>query len=186
MNLIESFSEFKAGKNIDRPTMVRVMEDVFRTLIKKKYGSDEHFDIIVNTNGDLQLWRVRKIVPDGEVMDEQAQVSYSEAKSIDVSYELDEECYEELTLEDFGRRAIMAATRHRRGCRTGKQSCSRRTATATPSACTASRLMAPICAEQPTSEAAPKLPRFLGTARASCSSATHSTGTTSSRSPPLM
>ncbi|MEO6131997.1 MAG: transcription termination factor NusA [Saprospiraceae bacterium] len=109
MNLIESFSEFKAGKNIDRPTMVRVMEDVFRTLIKKKYGSDEHFDIIVNTNGDLQLWRVRKIVPDGEVMDEQAQVSYSEAKSIDISYELDEECYEELTLEDFGRRAIMAA-----------------------------------------------------------------------------
>ena len=69
MNLIESFSEFKAGKNIDRPTMVRVMEDVFRTLIKKKYGSDEHFDIIVNNNGDLQLWRVRKIVPDGEVMD---------------------------------------------------------------------------------------------------------------------
>jgi transcription termination/antitermination protein NusA len=109
MNLIESFSEFKAGKNIDRPTMVRVMEDVFRTLIKKKYGSDEHFDIIVNTNGDLQLWRVRKIVPDGEVMDEQGQVSLSEAKSIDESYELDEDCYEELTLEDFGRRAIMAA-----------------------------------------------------------------------------
>src|SRR6187431_3770554 len=109
MNLIESFSEFKAGKNIDRPTMVRVMEDVFRTLIKKKYGTDEHFDIIVNNNGDLQLWRVRKIVPDGEVMDEQGQVSLSEAKSIDVSYELDEDCYEELTLEDFGRRAIMAA-----------------------------------------------------------------------------
>src|SRR6188472_1539409 len=109
MNLIESFSEFKAGKNIDRPTMVRVMEDVFRTLIKKKYGSDEHFDIIVNTNGDLQLWRVRKIVPDGEVMYEASQVSLSEAKSIDDSYELDEECFEELTLEDFGRRAIMAA-----------------------------------------------------------------------------
>ncbi len=109
MNLIESFSEFKAGKNIDRPTMVRVMEDVFRTLIKKKYGSDEHFDIIVNMNGDLQLWRVRKIVPDGEVMDEQGQVSFSEAKSIDDSYELDEDCYEELTLEDFGRRSIMAA-----------------------------------------------------------------------------
>jgi N utilization substance protein A len=95
MNLIESFSEFKAGKNIDRPTMVRVMEDVFRTLIKKKYGSDEHFDIIVNMNGDLQLWRVRKIVPDGEVMNEQGQVSLSEAKSIDDSYELDEDCYEE-------------------------------------------------------------------------------------------
>lgn len=109
MNLLESFSEFKAGKNIDRPTMVRVMEDVFRTLIKKKYGSDENFDIIVNNSGDLQLWRVRKIVPDGEVMDEQSQVSLSEAKAIDDSYELDEECFEELTLEDFGRRAIMAA-----------------------------------------------------------------------------
>jgi N utilization substance protein A len=108
MNLIESFSEFKAGKNIDRPTMVRVMEDVFRTLIKKKYGSDEHFDIIVNTNGDLQLWRVRKIVPDGEVMDEQAQVSLSEAKSIDVSYELDEECYEELTLRFWSPRDLAA------------------------------------------------------------------------------
>ncbi len=109
MNLIESFSEFKAGKNIDRPTMVRVMEDVFRTLIKKKYGSDEHFDIIVNNNGDLQLWRVRKIVPDGEVMDEQAQIAVTEAQLIDESYELDEECYEELPLEIFGRRAIMAA-----------------------------------------------------------------------------
>ena len=61
MNLIESFSEFKAGKSIDRPTLVRVLEDVFRTLIKKKYGSDENFDVIVNTtNGDLELWKVRE------------------------------------------------------------------------------------------------------------------------------
>lgn len=109
MNLIESFSEFKAGKNIDRPTMVRVMEDVFRTLIKKKYGSDEHFDIIVNNKGDLQLWRVRKIVPDGEVMDELSQISVTEAKLIDENNELDDDCYEELSLESFGRRAIMAA-----------------------------------------------------------------------------
>ena len=110
MNLVESFAEFKAGKNIDRPTMVRVLEDVFRTLIKKKYGSDDNFDVIVNTtNGDLEMWRVREIVPDGEVADEQSQISISEANSIDDDYEVGEECYEQLTLEQFGRRAIQAA-----------------------------------------------------------------------------
>ncbi len=110
MNLVESFSEFKEGKNIDRPTMVRVLEDVFRTLIRKKYGSDENFDVIVNTqNGDLEMWRVRMIVPDGEVTDELGQISFTEAKSIDEAYEVSEECYQQLTLEDFGRRSIMAA-----------------------------------------------------------------------------
>lgn len=110
MNLVESFSEFKAGKNIDRPTMVRVLEDVLRTLIKKKFGSDENFDVIVNTqNGDLEMWRVREIVPDGEVSDEQSQVALSEAHSIDEDYEVGEECYEQLHLADFGRRSIMAA-----------------------------------------------------------------------------
>ncbi|MEM1320886.1 MAG: transcription termination factor NusA [Bacteroidota bacterium] len=110
MNLVDTFSEFKAGKNIDRPTMVRVLEDVFRTLIRKKFGSDDNFDVIVNTQkGDLELWRVREIVPDGEVLDDRAQVSISEALSIDEDYEIGEECYEQLHLEDFGRRAIMAA-----------------------------------------------------------------------------
>ena len=110
MNLAETFSEFKAGKDIDRPTMVRVLEDVFRTLIKKKFGSDENFDVIVNTTkGDLELWRVRAIVPDGEVTDDKAQISISEALSIDVDYEIGEECYEQLHLKDFGRRSIMAA-----------------------------------------------------------------------------
>jgi transcription termination/antitermination protein NusA len=110
MNLVETFSEFKSGKNIDRPTMVRVLEDVFRTLIKKKFGSDENFDVIVNTQkGDLELWRVREIVPDGEVLDDRSQVSISEALSIDEDYEIGEECYEQLFLEDFGRRSIMAA-----------------------------------------------------------------------------
>ncbi len=110
MKLVESFSEFKAGKNIDRPTMVRVLEDVFRTLIRKKYGSDENFDVIVNTSkGDLELWRVREIVTDGEVTDERSQISISEALDIDSDYEVGEECYEQLELEDFGRRAIMAA-----------------------------------------------------------------------------
>jgi len=110
MNLVETFSEFKAGKDIDRPTMVRVLEDVFRTLIKKKYGSDENFDVIVNTQkGDLELWRVREIVPDGEVTDESSQISESEAKAIDDDYEIGDECYEQLFLEEFGRRSIMAA-----------------------------------------------------------------------------
>ena len=110
MNLVDTFSEFKAGKNIDRPTMARVLEDVFRTLIKKKFGSDDNFNVIVNTqNGDLELWRVREIVPDGEVTYDRAQISISEALSIDEDYEIGEECYERLQLEDFGRRAIMAA-----------------------------------------------------------------------------
>ncbi len=110
MNLIETFSEFKTDKNIDRPTMVRVLEDVFRTLIKKKYGSDENFDVIVNPGkGDLEMWRVRQIVPDGEVTDENRQISISEALLIDSDYEVGEDCYEAIFLEDFGRRAIMAA-----------------------------------------------------------------------------
>jgi N utilization substance protein A len=110
MNLVETFSEFKGSKNIDRPTMVRVLEDVFRTLIRKKYGSDENYDVIVNTtNGDLEMWRVRAIVPDGEVTDDRSEVSISEALSIDEDYEVGEECYEQLTLEEFGRRSIMAA-----------------------------------------------------------------------------
>jgi N utilization substance protein A len=110
MNLIESFSEFKAGKSIDRPTLVRVLEDVFRTLIKKKYGSDENFDVIVNTtNGDLELWKVREIVPDGEVTDSLRQISVTEALHIDEDYEIGEECYEQVDVSEFGRRSIMAA-----------------------------------------------------------------------------
>ncbi len=110
INLVESFSEFKDMKNVDRPTMVRVLEDVFRTLIRKKFGSDENFDVIVNTDkGDLELWRVREIVPDGEVEDERKQISITEASKIEDDYEIGEECYQQLFLIDFGRRAIMAA-----------------------------------------------------------------------------
>ncbi len=110
VNLVDVFSDFKTGKNIDRPTMVRVLEDVFRTLIKKKYGTDDNFDVIVNTNkGDLEIWRVREVVPDGEVTNELAQVSVTEAHAIDESIDIGDECYEQLSIEDFGRRAIMAA-----------------------------------------------------------------------------
>ena len=110
MNLVDTFSDFKTGKNIDRPTMVRVLEDVFKTLIRKKFGSDDNFDIIVNIQkGDLELWRVREIVPDGEVADDLKQIALSAALEIEADYEIGEECYEQLFLEDFGRRSIMAA-----------------------------------------------------------------------------
>jgi transcription termination/antitermination protein NusA len=110
LNLVEVFSDFKSGKNIDRPTMVRVLEDVFRTLIKKRFGSDENFDVIVNTNkGDLELWRVREVVPDGEVSDEMSQISESDAHVVDESYSIGDECYEQLVIDDFGRRAVLAA-----------------------------------------------------------------------------
>lgn len=110
MNLTETFKDFKDGKNIDRPTMMRVLEDVFRTLIKKKYGSDENFDVIVNTNtGDLELWRRRTIVPDGEVTDELTEISITEALELDSDYEVEDECNEKVDTEEFGRRAVMAA-----------------------------------------------------------------------------
>jgi N utilization substance protein A len=108
--LVESISEFKEFKNIDRPTMMKVLEDVFKTLLRKKYGSDEHFDIIVNTDkGDLEIWRNRTIVEEGEVEEPLEQVSISEAKKIDPDFEVGDDCYEEITLESFGRRAILAA-----------------------------------------------------------------------------
>ncbi len=110
VNLVDSFIDFKDKKSIDRPTMVRVLEDVFRTLIRKKYGSDENFDVIVNIEkGDLELWRVREIVGDGTVEDDNAQIAISQAQKIEADYEVGEECYEQIHIMIFGRRAIMAA-----------------------------------------------------------------------------
>jgi len=110
VELVESFSEFKEFKNIDRPTMMKVLEDVFRTLLRKKYGSDENFDIIVNTDkGDLEIWRHRLIVEDGTVEDELAQIPLSDARKIEPDYEVGEEAFEEITIESYGRRAILAA-----------------------------------------------------------------------------
>jgi len=110
MNLVDTFSEFKDMKSIDRPTMVRVLEDVFRTLIRKKYGEDENFDVIVNTEkGDLEIWRVREIVADDAVENEHAQIGITAASLIEDDYEIGEECYEKVELIDFGRRAIQAA-----------------------------------------------------------------------------
>jgi N utilization substance protein A len=107
---MDSFQEFNQIKSIDRPMMVRVLEDVFRTLIRKKYGADDNFDIIVSTTeGDLEIWRKREIVPIGEVEDERYQISISDALDIDEDSEVGDECYEKVTIESFGRRAIMAA-----------------------------------------------------------------------------
>ena len=110
LELIESFSEFKDFKNIDRPTMMKVLEDVFRTMLRKKYGADENFDIIVNTDkGDLEILRRREIVADGSVEDENEQVPLSYALDIEDDYEVGEELFEEITLDKFGRRAVLAA-----------------------------------------------------------------------------
>lgn len=109
-DLVESFKAFTDKKNIDRPTMVRVLEDVFRTLIRKKYGDDDNFDVIVNIEkGDLEIWRVREIVADGEVEDDNMQIAFSQAQKIEEDYEIGEECYEQVTIDIFGRRAIQAA-----------------------------------------------------------------------------
>jgi transcription termination/antitermination protein NusA len=110
INLIDSFQEFKEAENIDRPTLMRVMEDVFRTMLRKKYGSDENFDIIVNDQkGDVEIMRRRTIVDDGVVEDPNAEIAVSEAQLIEPDYSVGEELYEDVHFDSFGRRAILAA-----------------------------------------------------------------------------
>ncbi len=109
LNLTDTFSEFKELKNIDRATMMSVLEDVFRNMLLKKYGTDENFDIIINIDkGDFEIWRNREVVPDGEVEDFNLQISLSKAKEIDPDYEVGEEVTDEVKLLDFGRRAILS------------------------------------------------------------------------------
>ncbi|MEJ6734073.1 MAG: transcription termination factor NusA [Flavobacteriales bacterium] len=108
-NLIESFSEFKEFKNIDRETMMNVLEDVFRTVMQKQYGTDENVDVIINIDkGDLELWRNREIVKDGEIEDENLQIAYSDAVKIEPDFEVGEEVSEQIFLKDFGRRQVLA------------------------------------------------------------------------------
>lgn len=110
INLIEAFQDFKEAENIDRPTMMKVVEDVFKTLLRKKYGSDENFDVIVNAEkGDLEIMRRRTIVENGAVEDPLAQIAYNEAVKLEPDYEVGEDLYEEIEILDFGRRAILAA-----------------------------------------------------------------------------
>ncbi len=107
--LIESFSEFKEFKNVDRETMMNILEDVFRSMLKKKYGTDDHIDIIINPDkGDLEIWVNREIVPDGEVEDENLEIALSEAIKIEPDFEVGEEVAEEIKLDDFGRRNVLS------------------------------------------------------------------------------
>ena len=108
-NLIESFSEFKEFKNIDRETMMNVLEDVFRTVMLKQYGTDENVDVIINIDkGDLEIWRNREIVADNDIEDSNLQISYTDAIKIEPDFEIGEEVSEQVFLKDFGRRQVLA------------------------------------------------------------------------------
>ncbi|HEY8404203.1 MAG TPA: transcription termination factor NusA [Flavobacteriales bacterium] len=109
INLMDAFSDFKELKNIDRETMNGILDDVFRGMILKRWGADDGFDIIINPErGDLEIWRTRQIVPDGELDDEVAQIEVSQAQKIVPDLEVGEELIEEIKIEDFGRRNILA------------------------------------------------------------------------------
>ena len=109
--LIDSFADFARNKNIDRPTMIRILEDVFRTMIRKKYKVDDNFDIIINTDsGDLEIWRFREIVDDNsEDIWDHDKICLTDARKIEPDFEIGEEVSEEIQLIDFGRRAVMTA-----------------------------------------------------------------------------
>jgi N utilization substance protein A len=108
--LIDSFQEFKEFKNIDRATMMSILEDVFKGMARRKYGTDENIDIVINIDkGDLEIWRRRQIVEDGMLEDPNLQIAYSEAIKIEPDFEVGEEVAEEVKLEAFGRRAVLSA-----------------------------------------------------------------------------
>ncbi|MBN1416346.1 MAG: transcription termination/antitermination protein NusA [Bacteroidales bacterium] len=109
LNLIETFSEFKELKSIDRATMMSVLEDVFRGMLVKMYGTADNFDVIINIDkGDFEIWRNRTVVEDDQITDPNTQITLSEAKKIDEDYEVGEEVTDEVKLASFGRRAILA------------------------------------------------------------------------------
>lgn len=109
--LIESLAEFAKSKNVDRPTMIRILEDVFRTMIRKKFEVDDNFDIVINADkGDLEIWRFREIVDDNsEDIWDHDKICLTDARKIEQDFEIGEEVAEEIKLADFGRRAVMTA-----------------------------------------------------------------------------
>ncbi|MBC7743880.1 MAG: transcription termination/antitermination protein NusA [Flavobacterium sp.] len=110
INLIDSFQEFKDFKNIDRPTVISVLEEVFRSMLRKRFGTDENCDVIVNPdNGDLEIWRTRTVMEDGFSEDDDLEIEIAEVKKIDQDMEVGDDFIEQITLESFGRRAILAA-----------------------------------------------------------------------------
>ena len=110
LDLIDSFSEFKEQKNIDKLKMMRLLEDTFKTSLKKKYGNTDNFDVVVNTDkGQIEIYQIRTIVPDDEVEDTVKEVGLTEAQILDSSFELGEETYEQIEIQQFTRRSIMDA-----------------------------------------------------------------------------
>jgi N utilization substance protein A len=109
LKLLDTFAEFKELKNIDRATMMSVLEDVFRSTLARKYGTDENFDIIINIDkGDFEIWRNRKVVADDKLADPALQITLTEAQKIDEDYEVGEDVTDEVKLADFGRRSILS------------------------------------------------------------------------------
>ncbi len=109
LNLISNFAEFKELKNIDKATMIGVLEDVFRHALQKQFESDENFDVIINPEkGDLEIWRNREVVEDGAVENPNTQISVSEVKAIDSTYEVGDEYSDQIGMEQFGRRAVLS------------------------------------------------------------------------------
>ncbi|MDR0798891.1 MAG: transcription termination factor NusA [Dysgonamonadaceae bacterium] len=108
VSMIDTFAEFKELKNIDRTTLISVLEEAFRNVISKMFGSDENYDIIINPDkGDFEIWRNREVVPDNELEDSNLQISLSEARKIDEDYEVGEEITDEVNFAGFGRRAVL-------------------------------------------------------------------------------
>ena len=109
LNLISNFAEFKELKNIDKSTMIGVLEEVFRHMLQKQYETDENFDIIINPDkGDLEIWRNRVVVADDEVQNPNSEISLTEARKLDETYDVGEAVAERITLDSFGRRAVLS------------------------------------------------------------------------------
>lgn len=110
INIVESFSMFKESEGIDRPTLIKIIEEVFKTIIRKKYHTDENFDIIVNDQtGDLEIFQRREVIADEDIMNDDTQIEFSKAILIDESYEIGDEVYELVDISSFGRRSVISA-----------------------------------------------------------------------------
>ena len=108
VNMIDTFAEFKENKNIDRTTLISILEEAFRNVISKMFGSDENYDIIINPDkGDFEIWRNRRVVADGDLVDSNLEITLSEAQKIDPDYEIGEEITSEVNFTGFGRRAVL-------------------------------------------------------------------------------
>lgn len=117
INLIDTFAEFKELKNIDRATLIRILEDAFRSILVKTYGTDKNYNVIINTDkGDCEIWRNRKVVEDGAVEDSNLEISLTDAKKIDADFEIGEDVTEPVLMKDFGRRAILSLRQQLAGC----------------------------------------------------------------------